>query len=222
METWPSPKTWTARSHAAKYASMPVRDFAGATRASTCGVERLDVDADGVDPHVADLVDDVEVQGRFELHLDRQPARLLDGLPAPRDVARPAVDAARTAGRQGGVDGAVQLAGGDGDLGEHRGGLLDDGAARLERQSDAAELALVVVAPVRAGLHHRAGEGVQVQQRDLLVGDAVRGRAGRRTAAAARRAQRRPAPGRGRRRTRRPRPAACTARPRRRRSASER
>src|SRR5207302_1438626 len=43
-----------------------------------------------------------------------------------------------------------------------------------ERELDAAETALVVLAPVQAGLDDRGGQGVEVQQRDLPVGDAVR------------------------------------------------
>jgi hypothetical protein len=43
--------------------------------------------------------------------------------------------------------------GGHGDLGELFGSLLDRGATGRERQADTAELALVGVAPVRAGLY---------------------------------------------------------------------
>ena len=40
------------------------------------GIERFDMDADRVDAQIGDLVDDVEIPRRLELHLDGQTSRL--------------------------------------------------------------------------------------------------------------------------------------------------
>ena len=53
--------------------------------------------------------------------------------------------------------------------------LLHDRPASGQGHSDATELALIVVTPVRAGLDHRAGERIQVQQADLPVRNPVLG-----------------------------------------------
>ena len=120
-----------------------------------------------------DLVDHVEVVGRLELHLHRQAGALLDGVAALGHVPGAAVDALRAAGGEGRVDRAVEGARGDRHLGKLRRRLLDDGAAGLEGQFDSAEPALIRRRPVGAGLHDRAGEGVQVHQADLPVRHAV-------------------------------------------------
>ncbi|CAB4849717.1 unannotated protein [freshwater metagenome] len=133
------------------------------------------MDPDGVDAHIAHLVDDIEVVGRFELDLDRKPAGLLHRRGALGDVTRTTVDTASATGGQGCVDGTVEIASSHGHLSEHLRGLLDDRATGVERNPDAAESALVGVAPVGAGLNHCGGKGIEVEQRDLLVGDSVGG-----------------------------------------------
>ena len=125
-----------------------------------------------------------EVVGRLELHLHRQPARLLDRRRALGDVQRAAVAAVDRAGRQRRVHGAVEVARRRAHLGELR-RRLDRDRLRAARQLDAAEAALLVRAPVDALLHDGRGDRVEVQQRDLPVRDAVRRLTSRRSSAAA-------------------------------------
>ena len=154
---------------------MPVRALAGATRASTAGSNDSTWMPTESTPMSPTSSMTSRSRGGSNWISTGSPEAVLDGLAAPGDVAGAAVDAVGAAGRQRGVDGAVELLGGAGDLGQLLGALLDDGASGVQRDPDAAERALVVVAPVGAGLHHRAGERVQVQQADLPVGDAVGG-----------------------------------------------
>ena len=213
METWPSPKRATARSQARKYWSMPVRALRRSHAREHRGVERLDVDAHRVDAQVGDLVDDVEVHRWLELHLDRQARGLPDGMPASGDVASATVDAVGAPGGEGGVHRAVELLGGHRHLGELLRALLDDRAAGVQRDPDATEPALVVVAPVGAGLHHGARERVQVHQADLPVRHTVGGAEVVEAWALLGRRAGEPA-GRPRRwHSRRPRPSARTASP---------
>ena len=104
------------------------------------------------------------------------PAASLTAAPHAADVQGAPVRGRGAAGGQRRVHRTVEVTRGDRDLGEHRRRLLGDRAARGQRDPDAAERALVAVAPVGAGLQDGAGHGVQVQQRDLPVGDAVGGR----------------------------------------------
>ena len=71
VDTWPRPKTETARSQVSKYRSMPVRAFGGDVGQDR-RVERLHVDAHQVDALSATLIEDSEVAGRLELDLDGQ------------------------------------------------------------------------------------------------------------------------------------------------------
>ena len=138
-------------------------------------VERLDVDADGVDPGAVDLVEHGEVVGRLELDLHRHPAAaLLDRGRALGDVERAAVAAVERAGRERHVDRAVEVARGGAHL-RQLGRRLDRDRLLAAGQLDAAERALLGRVPVDALLHHRRGDRVEVQQRDLPIGNAVRG-----------------------------------------------
>src|SRR5262249_57427895 len=121
-----------------------------------------------------DLVDDLQIPGRLELDLNRQARRLAYRLGAAGDVERALVRRGGGAGGEGGVHRAVEFLGRDRDLGQHLRRLLRDGAAVRKRHPDPAERALVGVPPVGTRLDDRAGQGVQVQQGDLPVGDAVR------------------------------------------------
>src|SRR5262249_14918272 len=71
------------------------------------------------------------------------------------------------------VDRAVEVTGRYRDLGQLLWSLAGDGPAGRQRQADAAERTLVVVAPVGAVLDDGARHRVEVQQRDVPVGDAV-------------------------------------------------
>ena len=121
--------------------------------------------------------------GGSNCDLDGQPAGFLHRGGALGDVQRAAVGRPRAAGGERHVDGAVEITRRNRDLGQLAGVFFGDGAPRLEGHTDAAERALVAVAPVGAGLEHGAGQRVEVQQGDLPVGDAVGGGRGRRTAA---------------------------------------
>src|SRR5829696_8872216 len=136
-------------------------------------VERLDVDADRVDSEVGHLIDDFELPRRLELNFHRQTGRLLDRMSASGDVPGAAVDPVGAPRRQCRVDGAVELLGCRGHLGQLLRALLDDGSTRVQGDTDPTELALIIVAPVRAGLNDGAGERVEVQQADFPVRDAV-------------------------------------------------
>src|SRR6185436_12293068 len=96
-------------------------------------------------------------------------------MPTSRHVPSAAIHAVRAAGGEGRVHGTVELLRCRCHLSELLWTLLDDRAAGVQRDADATELALVVVAPVGAGLHHGARERVQVQKADLPVGDPVGG-----------------------------------------------
>ena len=109
----------TARSQAAKYASMPQRALPGATRASTAGSKVSTWMPTESMPMSATWSMTSRSDGRLELHLDRQPGRLLDRLPAAPDVQRAAVGGCGAAGGQRRVDRAVELPGGHRDLGQH-------------------------------------------------------------------------------------------------------
>src|SRR5215218_5952120 len=139
-------------------------------------VERLDVDADRVDSEVGHLIDDFELPRRLELNFHRQTGRLLDRMSASSDVPGASVDPVGAPRCQRRIDCAIELLGCGGYLGQLLRALLDDGPARIQGDADPAELALIVVAPVRAGLNDCAGEGIEVQQADLPVRDAVSGR----------------------------------------------
>ncbi len=139
------------------------------------GVERFDVNSNGVDSQVAHFIEHSQIARGLKLHFDRQPSRLFHGMSAFRDVSRATVDAVRTPGRQGRVDGAVEFFRGQGYFGELGGCLLDDRAAEIERQPDAAKSALVGVSPVRTCLHDGARERVEVHQADFPIRNSVFG-----------------------------------------------
>ena len=138
-------------------------------------VEGLHVDADRVDAPVGHLVDHGQVVGRLELDLHRQARRLLHGLTAAGRVQGALVGAVGGAGGEGDVHRAVELFGRGGHLGELGRALHRHRVARGQRHADPAEAALVVVAPVGAGLEHGAGQRVEVHEGELPVGDAVGG-----------------------------------------------
>ena len=153
---------------------MPQRALPGATRASTAGSKVSTWMPTESMPMSATWSMTSRSRRRLELHLDRQPGGLLDRLRrsaptyrAPRSgvAVLPVVSVASTAPSRSRAATATSAS--------MRGGLLGDRAAVGKRDADAAEGALVVVAPVGAGLQHRAGHGVQVQQGDLPVRDAV-------------------------------------------------
>ena len=154
---------------------MPVRCLGGATHFEHGRVEGLHVDADRVDAPVGHLVDHGQVVGRLELDLHRQARGFFHGLTAAGRVQGAFVGAVGGAGGEGDVHRAVELFGGGGHLGELGRALDRHRVARGQRHADPAEPALVVVAPVGAGLEHGAGQRVEVHEGELPVGDAVGG-----------------------------------------------
>ena len=131
------------------------------------------MDAHRVDAPVGHLVDHAEIVGRLELDFDGQARRRLHGLPALGHVEGALVAAVGGAGGQGDVHRAVELLGRCSHLGQLGGALHQHGAAGVQRHADPAEVALVLVAPVGAGLQHGAGQRVEVHEGELPVGDAV-------------------------------------------------
>ena len=87
------------------------------------GIERLGVDADGVDARPVHLLEHAQVVRRLELDLDRQPARLLDRRRAAADVDRAAVAPIERSGGERDVDRVVEVARRGAHLGELRGVL---------------------------------------------------------------------------------------------------
>ena len=124
-------------------------------------------------PTVGHTVDHVEILGRLELGLDRKPAGFLDGrralatYSAPRSGARvlPVVRVTSTAPSRSRAATATSAS--------CAGVFFAVVRPACERDADATERALVALPPVGARLQHRARQRVEMQQRDLPVGDAV-------------------------------------------------
>jgi hypothetical protein len=139
------------------------------------GIQRLGVDADRHSARRAQLVDDRQVPGRFDLDLDRQARhRGQDRRHRPDQVSRAAVGPGRRPGRHHHLPDPVEADRGLRHLGQLRRGLGRHRRARAQRLLDRAEPAALVLGVPDAGLHHRRGQHVPaVQARDLLVAHPV-------------------------------------------------